>query len=118
MKQYLLSVYQPDEGTPPPEVLAKIRGNLNVLHEELRAAGAWVSVAGLSPASTAKVVRVKIGETLITDGPYVESKEHIGGFLVIQAPDLESALVWARKSAEATTLPIEVRLFNDSPMSS
>ena len=113
MKQYLLSVYQPDGPTPPPEVLQKIMGDLDVLNEEMKAAGAWVFTAGLHPASTATVVRLQDGEVLTTDGPYAEGKEHIGGFTVIQAPDLDAALEWGRKLARATTLPIEVRPLQD-----
>jgi hypothetical protein len=108
MTQYLLSIYQP-EGTPVPELLEKVMADLEVLNQEIREAGAWVFTAGLHPASTATVVRAKDGDPLITDGPYVEGKEHIGGLWIISAPDLDAALDWATKAAEATTLPIEVR---------
>ena len=64
---------------------------------------------GLHPPSTATVVQERDGEMLMTDGPYVEGKEHIGGFTIISAPDLDSALEWGRKATLATTLPIEVR---------
>ena len=111
MKRYLLSVYQPDGDPPPPAVLEPIMRDLDAFNRELRAAGAWVFNAALHPPSTATVVRVEAGEVLTTDGPYVEGKEHIGGFTVIEAPDLDSALEWGRKLAEATTLPIEVRPF-------
>jgi len=114
MKQYLLSVYQPD-GPPPPDVdLEKVMRAIDELHEELKAAGAWVFDGGLHPASTATVVRVKDDEVLITDGPYAEGKEHIGGFTIIRAPDLDAALEWGRKAARATTLPVEVRPFHDA----
>ncbi len=109
MKHYLLSVYQPDGDPPPPQVLDKVMANLEAWNRELRAAGAWVFTAGLHPASTATVVRLRDGEVLITDGPFVEGKEHIGGFTIIQAPDLDAALDWGRKLTDATTLPIEVR---------
>jgi hypothetical protein len=109
MKQYLLSIYQPDGGPPPPEVLEPIMRDLDAVNAELRATGAWVFSAGLHQPGTATVVRVKDGETLTTDGPYIEGKEHIGGFTVIQAPDLDAALEWGRKLAAAITLPIEVR---------
>jgi hypothetical protein len=111
MKQYLLSVYQPDEGTPAPEVLERVMRDIDVLHRELKAAGAWVFDGGLHPPGTATVVRVEDGETLMTDGPFAEGKEHVGGFLIIRAPDLDAALGWARRAAVATTLPIEVRPF-------
>jgi hypothetical protein len=111
MKQYLLSVYQPDGDPPAPEVLEAIMRDLDALNRELKAAGAWVFAGGLHAPSTATVVRPKDGDVLITDGPFAESKEHIGGFTIIKAPDLDSALDWGRKLARATTLPIEVRPF-------
>ncbi len=113
MKRYLLSVYQPDGDPPPPEVLEKVMRNVQAFHQELKAAGAWVFAAGLHPPSTATVVRFQDGDVLMTDGPFAEGKEHIGGFTVIQAPDLDAALEWGRKAARATTLPIEVRPFQD-----
>lgn len=109
MKQYLLSIYQPDGDPPPPEILQKIMRDVNVVNQELKTAGAWVFTAGLHPPGTATVVRLRDGDVLTTDGPFVEGKEHIGGFSIIKAPDLDSALEWGRKLARATTLPIEVR---------
>ncbi|HEY2946974.1 MAG TPA: YciI family protein [Micromonosporaceae bacterium] len=109
MTQYLLSVYQPDGDPPPPEVLDQVMSELNVLNGEMKAAGAWVFAAGLHPASTATVVRHRDGEVVLTDGPFTEGKEHIGGFTIITAPDLDSALEWAGKMSRATTLPVEVR---------
>ena len=111
MKQYLLTIYQPD-GPPPASVdLDRIGHDLVALNEEMREAGAWVFTGPLHPPSTATVVRADRGETLMTDGPYVEGKEHVGGITIVQAPDLDAALVWGRKLAEATTLPVEVRPF-------
>jgi hypothetical protein len=75
----------------------------------MKAAGAWVFSAGLHPVTTATVVRVKDGEELMTDGPFTEGKEHLGGFSIVKAADLDAALEWGRKLARATTLPIEVR---------
>ncbi|MEU3919081.1 YciI family protein [Streptomyces sp. NPDC029004] len=109
MQHYLLSIYQPDGGPPPPEVLDPIMRDLEAVNAEIKAAGAWVFSGGLHPPSTATVVRVKDDEALMTDGPYVEGKEHIGGFTVIRADDLDAALEWGRKLARAITLPIEVR---------
>jgi hypothetical protein len=109
MKQYLLSVYQPDGDPPPPEVLDKVMRDLDALNRELRAAGAWVFTAGLHPPSTATVLRPRDSDVLTTDGPFVEGKEHIGGFTIIRAPDLDAALEWGRKMARASTLPVEVR---------
>lgn len=111
MKQYLLSIYQPDEGPPAPEVLKRVMSEIDVLIQEAKSSGAWVFNGGLHPPSTATVVRLQHGEALITDGPFTEGKEHIGGFLIIKAPDLDSALEWGRKASRATTLPIEVRPF-------
>jgi hypothetical protein len=111
MKHYLLSIYQPDEGTPEPEFLDRVMGELATLNEEMKSAGAWVFTGGLHAASTATVVRDRGGEVLITDGPYTEGKEHVGGLWIIEAPDLDAALEWARRAARITTLPIEVRPF-------
>jgi hypothetical protein len=113
MKQYLLSIYQPDGDPPPAEVLDPIMRDVEAVNAELRAAGAWVFAGGLHPPSTATVLRAKGGDVLVTDGPYIEGKEHIGGFTVIQAPDLDAALEWGRKLARAITLPIEVRPLQD-----
>jgi hypothetical protein len=120
MKQYLLSIYQPDGAAPPPEILERVMRDVNTLVEETKAAGVWVFNGGLHPPSTATVVRLERGDVLITDGPFTEGKEHVGGFLIIKAPDLDAALEWARKAARALTpgradvdsgLPIEVRPF-------
>src|SRR5690242_12878945 len=111
MSRYLLSIYQPDGPIPESEVLNRIMADLDALNQEMRDAGAWVFTGGLHPASTATVVRVDDGEVLTTDGPFAEAKEHVGGLWVIEASDLDAALGWARKAAEATTLPIEVRPF-------
>ena len=111
MKNYLLSVYQPDGPAPGPEVLGPIMTDLAALNAEMRAAGAWVFDGGLFPPDTATVVRVVDGDVGMTDGPYVEGKEHLGGFTIVAAADLDAALEWGRKLAAATTLPIEVRPF-------
>jgi hypothetical protein len=125
MTQYLLSIYQPDD-PPPPEVMAQmdeIMANVYALVQEAKDAGAWVFDGGLHAASTATVVRIKGGDVLMTDGPYAEGKEHIGGFMIVQAPDLDAALAWARKLAGVLShgtesLPIEVRPFQDQPVPS
>jgi hypothetical protein len=111
LNQYVLSIYQPDGDPPRPEVLDKVMRDIDALIGEAKAAGAWVFNGGLHAPNLASVLRVRGGHVLTTDGPYAESKEHIGGFIIIRAPDLESALEWARKAALATTLPIEVRPF-------
>lgn len=109
MKQYLLSIYQPDGEPPAPPVLEKIMRDVHAVRREMEAAGAWVFSGGLHPPTTATVLRSRDGEMLTTDGPFTEGKEHIGGFSVIKAPDLDAAIDWGRKLARATTLPIEVR---------
>ncbi|MBO3751648.1 hypothetical protein J5X84_36715 [Streptosporangiaceae bacterium NEAU-GS5] len=109
-QQYLLTIYQPDG--PPPDDIGEIMRDVNQATADLKASGAWVFNGGLHPASTATVVRARSGaEALMTDGPYTEGKEHVGGVVIIQAADLDAALVWARRMAEATRLPIEVRPF-------
>lgn len=113
MKQYLLSIYQPDGDPLPPERLDPIMEDVRAVNEEIRAAGAWVFTAGLHPAGTATVVRLQGDEVLTTDGPFTEGKEHLGGFTIVQAPDLDAALEWGRKLARAITLPIEVRPLQD-----
>jgi hypothetical protein len=113
MKQYLLSVYSPEGGTPPAEVLDKIMRDVDALNQEIKAAGAWVFAGGLHPSSTATVVRLNDRDMLVTDGPFVEGKEHIGGFWVIKVPDLDAALEWGRKAALACAVPIEVRPFQE-----
>jgi hypothetical protein len=109
MTNYLLSLYQPDGEPPPPEMLAPIMAELDVLTEQMRSEGAWVFHAGLHPPDSATVVRVRDDQVLMTDGPYTEGKEHLGGFTVVDAPDLDGALRWAQEMARITGLPIEVR---------
>lgn len=113
MAQYLLSVYQPDGPAPAPEFLEPIMRDVEALNREMEESGAWVFGAGLHPAEAATVVRQQGTDVLITDGPFAEAKEHVGGFTVIEAADLDAALDWAEKLARATTLPIEVRPVQD-----
>ena len=113
MKQYLLSVMQPDGEPPEAAVLEEIGRKLEAFHGELHAAGAWVFANGLYPPSSATVVTPSGDDVVVTDGPYLEGKEHLGGICIVNAPDLDAALEWGRKAALATTLPIEVRPFAD-----
>ena len=110
MRQYLLSVYQPDGDPPPPEILEPIMADLGKLNEEMKAAGAWVFALGLHPASTATVVRHRAGEVLMTDGPFAEGKEHLGGFTVINAPDLDAALEWGRRMSAILRPPLAIEV--------
>ncbi|MGO4299757.1 YciI family protein [Leifsonia sp. RAF41] len=113
MTQYLLSVYQPDGPIPEPAVMARIDRDVTAVNVDMRNAGVWVFSEGLLPASSATVLRPQDGDVLITDGPYAEGKEHLGGFTIVDVPDLDAALEWGRRVALATTLPIEVRPFAD-----
>jgi hypothetical protein len=111
MTQYLLSVYQPD-GPPPADVdLDTVMAELDALEQEMKAANAWVFSGGLHQPSTATVLRPKGDDVLVTDGPYTEGREHLGGFTIVESPDLDAALGWGRRFASATGLPIEVRPF-------
>ncbi|MFI6266947.1 YciI family protein [Micromonospora sp. NPDC051006] len=112
MAQYLLSIYEPvGDGLPDPEFLDGVMRELGVIREELAAAGSWVFGQGLHAPETATVLRPRGGEVFVTDGPFVEGKEYLGGFTIIDVPDLDAALEWGRRYARATTLPIEVRPF-------
>ena len=113
MKQYLLSVYAEGGDAPSPEVMEKIFHDVGALNTEIQAAGVWVFAGGLHPSSTATVVRLEDDEVLITDGPFAEGKEHIGGFWVIKVPDLDAALEWGRKATRACRVPVEVRPFQE-----
>ncbi|WP_406632750.1 YciI family protein [Amycolatopsis sp. WGS_07] len=111
MPQYLLGIYQPDSGTPEPDVLADIAARLDAVTDEMKAVGAWVFSGGLHPVDAAKVVRASGDDVLYTDGPFAEGKEHLGGFTIVAAPDPAAADEWARRISEITTLPVEVREF-------
>jgi hypothetical protein len=116
MPQYLLSVFQ-EEGAEPqsPEHAEMIMARVAGVQEEMKAAGVWVFFGALTDASSATVVRAAEGEVSMTDGPYAEAKEQIGGFTVIEAADLDEALEWARKGSEACMWPVEVRTFLGAP---
>jgi hypothetical protein len=112
MAQYLLTVVEPSEGpAPDPAALEAIMAKVDAVDQEMRTAGVWVFAGGLYPPSSATVLRPKGDDVLLTDGPFAEGKEHVGGFSIIEVPDLDAALGWGRKLARATTLPIEVRPF-------
>jgi hypothetical protein len=111
MTQYLLTIYQPTGGVLPEGVLEPIARDTQRVNQDMKDAGVWVFAGGLHPPTTATVLRPQGGEVLTTDGPFTEAKEHVGGFTIIKAADLDEALDWGRRLAEATTLPIEVRPF-------
>jgi len=111
MKQYLLSVYHAEgaDYAPPADEIQQIMSGVEEFNTELRSTGAWVFAGGLHPSSTATVVRLEGDDVLTTDGPFLEGKEHIGGFWVIKAADLDAALEWGRKATRAARVPVEVR---------
>ena len=112
MTTYLLSVcYPADAQQPEPDALERIMADVSALHRELVATGAWVFGGGLFPTTDATTVLVQDGRAILTDGPFIESKEQIGGIAVIEADDLDVALEWAKRYSAATTTPIEVRPF-------
>ena len=114
MKQYLLSVYMVEGAEPPSEeATQKAYRDVDALNETMKAEGAWVFAGGLHEANTATVVRSQDGEVVTTDGPFAETKEQLGGFWVIKAPDLDAALGWAAKATVACLAPVEVRPFQD-----
>ncbi|MBK8097577.1 MAG: hypothetical protein IPK26_10740 [Planctomycetes bacterium] len=113
MKRYLLSIFHPDGPPPPAPVLDKIMRDVAQVRSDMQTAGVWVFAGGLCPPSTATVLRQRDGQLLTFDGPFAEGKEHLGGFTIIEAPDLDAALAWGRRLALAVTLPVEVRPFQD-----
>jgi hypothetical protein len=116
MKQYLLAVHMVEgEPTPSPEEMQQAYKAVDAFNAELQSAGAWVFAGGLHPSSTATVVRAQGGQVVTTDGPFAETKEQLGGFWVIKAPDLDSALKWAAKGSAACGAPVEVRPFQEAP---
>jgi hypothetical protein len=116
MTQYLLAVHHsPDAPPPPPAEMQEAFRQVDAFNEELKAAGAWVFAGGLHPPDIATVVRVENGEAITTDGPFAETKEQLGGFWIITAPDLDAALAWAAKGSTACMGPVEVRPFQDEP---
>lgn len=110
MKQYMLSIVYPANSTAPaPEALQQIMQDVGALTADMKAKGAWVFGAGLHPASTATMVHVKGSEVLVTDGPFAETREQIGGITVIRAEDLDQALSWGKRLSKAVGCPVEVR---------
>jgi hypothetical protein len=116
MKQYLLAVHMV-EGAPVPSdaEMQTMYGQVDKVNAELQSAGVWVFGGGLLPADSATVVRVSGGATTMTDGPFAETKEQLGGFWVLRCADLDEALAWAEKCSAACMGPIEVRPFEDEP---
>lgn len=117
MTQYLLSVQSVAGEVRDPMTDEEMRQSykrVGVLEEEMKSAGAWVFAGRLNQPDTATVVRMSGAEMLTTDGPFMESKEHLGGFYIVKAEDLDAALAWASKVTAAVMAPIEVRPFWDA----
>jgi hypothetical protein len=112
MTQYLVAIHHPNDYDPSLEDEAMSR-DIDVLNEEMMVAGVRVFVGGLQPAGSARSLRAQHdGEVLVTDGPYLEAKEHVGGFWVLEAASLDEALAWGRKAVVACRAPVEVRPFH------
>ena len=114
MTRYLMSVCYPAGSTAPSdEELERITAEVTEIHRQLAAEGAWIFGGGLHDPSTATVVTARDGSAATTDGPFIDTKEVIGGLSIVDLPDLDAALVWAERMSTATTCPIEVRPFFD-----
>ncbi|MEJ2871917.1 YciI family protein [Actinomycetospora sp. OC33-EN08] len=110
---YLLGV-RLDESLPQPseEEMNAMFARVGAVNDEMKARGVWVFAGGLLPSDSATVVRVENGTTTMTDGPFAETKEQLGGFWVLELENLDEALAWAERSSEACGAPIEVRPFD------
>lgn len=116
MTQYLLSVYMVEGAEmPSAEEMQKMYAQVDAFNAKVQREGVWVFAGGLLPANTASVVNATTGNVLTTDGPFAESKEQLGGFWVITAPDLDSARHWAAEASAACGAPVEVRPFQNDP---
>jgi hypothetical protein len=115
MTRYLLAIQQPDDPPPADLDLDAVMREVGAIVAEAKARGAWVFNGGLHPPHAATVARVVDRELVLTDGPYAEGKEHVGGLIIIDEPDLDGALRWAHRFGEVIGLPIEVRPFQDEP---
>lgn len=116
MTQYMLSVHSVAGEVRDPmtaEQMQTMMQEVNALEEDMKSAGAWVLGGRLTEPDTATVVRVAGGEVVTTDGPFVESKEHLGGFYIVTADDLDGALSWASRTTAIVGAPIEVRALWD-----
>jgi len=115
MPQYLVAIHHPDNYDPSLEGEAMYR-DISALNKEMIAAGVRIFAGGLSPASSANSLRAQPdGKVLVSDGPYLEAKEHVGGFWILETADLDEALAWGRKAAKACRAPVEVRAFLQMP---
>ena len=114
MKQYMLSVHHVEgEAVPDNETIQQMFKDVDAFNTEAQEQGAWVFACGLEGRDTATVVREQDGQIVTTDGPFAESKEFLGGFWILKAPDLDAALAWAEKATRACRAPVEVRPLQD-----
>jgi len=109
--QYLVSIYHPDDYNGSREDDA-MRRDIDALNEEMVAADVRRFVGGLGSLATTRSIRSGDGSTIVTDGPYLETKEHVGGLWILEAADLDEAVAWGRKAAVACRTPVEVREFH------
>ena len=113
MTQYLVAIHHPDDYDPTVAEDEAMSRDIDTLNDEMKAAGVRIFVGGLQLASRATSLRARPdGEVLVTGGPYLQTKEHVGGFWVLEAADLDGALAWGRKAAVACRAPVEVRPFH------
>lgn len=113
MAQYLVAIHHPDDYDPAVTEDEAMTRDIDVLNDEMVAAGVRVFVGGLHPAHCAKSLRAQPdGEVHVSDGPYLQTKEHVGGFWVLETADMDEALAWGRKAAIACRAPVEVRPFH------
>jgi hypothetical protein len=112
-RTYLISLFSPDGPVPPPDALARVMADLEVVNDEIRAAGGWVFAGGLAAQASATVIRKTdtVADAMLTDGPFIEAKEHLGGISIVRSDDYDVVLGWAERIAGATGLPVEVRPF-------
>lgn len=113
MPQFWVAIHHPDDYAPSVAEDEAMHRDIDELNDEMKAAGVRVFVGGLHPAGCAKALRAQAGgEVLVADGPYLQTREHVGGFWVLEVADLQAALAWGRKAAVACRAPVEVRQFH------
>lgn len=118
MPKYLVAIHHADDYDPFLEEDKAMERDIDLLNEEMEAAGARFFAGGLQPVGKAKSLRAQPGgKLLITDGPYLETKEHIGGFWILECADMDEAVAWGRKAVVACRAPVEVRAFAEMPNS-
>ena len=115
MKTYLISLFSPDGPMPEPAELGRIMADLERVNDDIRAAGSWVFAGGLGDQASATTIRKSdpVADAVLTDGPFIEAKEHLGGFTIVRSDDFDAVLGWAERVAGITGLPVEVRPFVD-----